>query len=142
MTWIGILSLHFSSESESDAHSDAESEWASLSAPAVAVHSHPYESFSQRTRPVRIPAFSRMLCEPVGRAFGSHPRGRGFESLRVHHVRASFISLALIFCQNQSALIPLLFLSKPHPLRWAAVWCFFGQGFTAFCCFRELFRHF
>ena len=46
------------------------------------------------------------------------------------------------FCQNQSALIPLLFLSKPNPLRWAVVWRFLGQGFTAFCCFRELFRHF
>ena len=24
-------------------------------------------------------------CSSVGRAFGSHPRGRGFESLQVHH---------------------------------------------------------
>ena len=26
------------------------------------------------------------ICERSGRAFGSHPRGRGFESLRLHHL--------------------------------------------------------
>ena len=25
-------------------------------------------------------------CSSVGRAFGSHPRGQGFESLQVHHI--------------------------------------------------------
>ena len=29
--------------------------------------------------------YSQRACSSVGRAFGSHPRGRGFESLQVHH---------------------------------------------------------
>ena len=40
----------------------------------------------------------------AGRAFGSHPRGRGFESLRVHHeVRQSMIRWAAVL---------FIFLSK------------------------------
>ena len=31
------------------------------------------------------PALFIRACSSAGRAFGSHPRGRGFESLQVHH---------------------------------------------------------
>ena len=36
-------------------------------------------------------------CVAFGRAFGSHPRGREFESLQVHHVAADGISFAAYF---------------------------------------------
>ena len=49
---------------------------------------------------------------------------RGFDSFCPCHVGASFISLALILFKNQSALIPLLLLSKSNPLRWASIWVF------------------
>ena len=35
-------------------------------------------------------------CSSAGRAFGSHPRGRGFESLQVHHF---FILNAFFICR-------------------------------------------
>ena len=44
------------------------------------------------------------------RAHGSHPWGREFESPCLHHIGASFVSLAPIFYHNQSALTPLLLL--------------------------------
>ncbi len=47
---------------------------------------------------------------------------RGFESHPLRHVGASVISLAPTFFKSQSALILLLLLSKPDPLRWAPVW--------------------
>ena len=43
-------------------------------------------------------------------------------SVLMFHIGASFISLAPTFFKSQSALMPLLLLSKPHPLRWAAIW--------------------
>ena len=46
-------------------------------------------------------------CVAFGSAFGSHPRGRGFESHQVHHVGASVISLAPIFYIHHSALMLL-----------------------------------
>ena len=45
-----------------------------------------------------------------------------FESDHRHHVGASFISLAPTFFKSQSALMPLLLLSKSNPLRWASIW--------------------
>ena len=59
---------------------------------------------------------------------GSHCRGRRFESDQVHHVGASFVSLAPTYFISQSALTPLLLLSKPQPLHWVAVW---GHRFAA-----------
>ena len=41
---------------------------------------------------------------------------RGFESHPLRHVGASFISLAPTFFKSQSALMPLLLLSKSQPL--------------------------
>src|SRR5699024_2906603 len=35
--------------------------------------------------------FYRWACSSVGRAFGSHPRGQGFESLQVHHIKTSLL---------------------------------------------------
>ena len=61
-------------------------------------------------------------CSAAGSAFGSHPRGRGFKSLQVHHVGASVISLAPTFFKSQSALILLRLLSEPDPLRRGPVW--------------------
>ena len=43
-------------------------------------------------------------------------RGRGFKSRHSDHVGASFISLAPTFFKSQSALMPLLLLSKSQPL--------------------------
>ena len=48
--------------------------------------------------------------------------------LRVYHVGASFVSLAPTYFISQSALTPLLLLSKPQPLCWVAVW---GRRFAA-----------
>ena len=45
-----------------------------------------------------------------------------FESLHLRHVGASFVSLAPTFFISQSALTPLLLLSKSNPLRWASIW--------------------
>ncbi len=51
----------------------------------------------------------------LARVLGSYPIGRRFESHCRYHVGASFVSLAPIFCKNQSALTPLLLLSaKSH----------------------------
>ena len=44
------------------------------------------------------------------------------ESTLLHHVGASFVSLAPTFFKSQSALTPLLLLSNCDPLRWASVW--------------------
>ena len=42
-------------------------------------------------------------CSSVGRAFGSHPRGRGFESLQVHHiVGTSFTRLFRFSFENRN----------------------------------------
>ena len=41
---------------------------------------------------------------------------------RPFHVGASFVSLAPTYFISQSALTPLLLLSKPDPQRWAQVW--------------------
>ena len=41
-----------------------------------------------------------------------------------HHVGASYISLAPTYFISQSALMPLLLLSKSNPLRWASIWLF------------------
>ena len=49
-------------------------------------------------------------------------RGRWFESSHSDHVGASSISLAPTFFKRQSALMPLLLLSKSNPLRWASIW--------------------
>ena len=43
-------------------------------------------------------------------------RGRWFESSHSDHVGASFISLAPTYFIGQSALMPLLLLSKSNPL--------------------------
>ena len=32
---------------------------------------------------------NKRACSSAGRAFGSHPRGQGFESLQVHQLKAS-----------------------------------------------------
>ena len=61
-----------------------------------------------------------------GIALGSGPRGLGFESRHSDHVGASSISLAPTFFISQSALMPLLLLSKSNPLRWASI-CFFAK---------------
>ena len=45
-----------------------------------------------------------------------------FESLHLRHVGASFVSLAPTYFISQSALTPLLLLSKSNPLRWASIW--------------------
>ena len=51
----------------------------------------------------------------LARVLGSYPIGRRFESHCRYHVGASFVSLAPIFCKNQSALTPLLLLcAKSH----------------------------
>ncbi|MCI6257158.1 MAG: hypothetical protein MR648_11225, partial [Clostridiales bacterium] len=42
----------------------------------------------------------------------------------VFHVGASSISLAPTYFISQSALMPLLLLSKSNPLRWASIWFF------------------
>ena len=39
-------------------------------------------------------------------------------------VGASFVSLAPTYFISQSALMPLLLLSKSNPLRWALIWFF------------------
>ena len=48
--------------------------------------------------------------------------------LRAYHVGVSFVSLAPTYFISQSALTPLLLLSKPQPLCWVAVW---GRRFAA-----------
>ena len=45
----------------------------------------------------------------------------GIYSVAMFHVGASYISLAPTFFKSQSALMPLLLLSKPNPLRRASV---------------------
>ena len=45
----------------------------------------------------------------------------GFESRRPHHVGASYVSLAPTYFISQSALTPLLLLSKSNPLGWASI---------------------
>ena len=47
-----------------------------------------------------------------------------------HHVGASFVSLAPIFYKNQSALAPLLLLSKPDPL-WLGSGLVFGERYKS-----------
>ena len=42
------------------------------------------------------------------RAFGSHPRGHGFESLSLHHTGAKFALLRLIFCLRKGLAV------RPH----------------------------
>ena len=54
--------------------------------------------------------------KPCGLVFGQE-----FDSPRLHHVGASFISLAPAFYKSQSAHMPLLFLSQSNPLRWASI---------------------
>ena len=69
---------------------------------------------------------SRIFCDQEVRG----PRKSGafvgcdseFEPRHLLLVGASAISLALTFEKSQSALILLLLLSKPDPLRWAPVW--------------------
>ena len=51
--------------------------------------------------------------------------GRGIYSVAMFHVGASSISLAPTYFISQSALMPLLLLSKSNPLRWASIWVFF-----------------
>jgi len=48
--------------------------------------------------------------------------GRGIYSVAMFHVGASSMSLAPTFFKSQSALMPLLLLSKSNPLRWALIW--------------------
>ncbi len=48
--------------------------------------------------------------------------GRWFKSSHSDHVGASFVSLAPTYFIIQSALTPLLLLSKSNPLRWASIW--------------------
>ena len=55
------------------------------------------------------------------RAHGSHPWGREFESPCLHHIGASFVSLAPIFYHNQSALTPLLLLFLQKVTRGSSV---------------------
>ena len=50
--------------------------------------------------------------------------GRGIYSVAMFHVGASSISLAPTYFISQSALMPLLLLSKSNPLRWASIWVF------------------
>ena len=58
----------------------------------------------------------------MDRASDSGSECWGFESLRPYHVGASFVSLAPTYFISQSALTPLLLLSKSNPLRWASIW--------------------
>ena len=51
--------------------------------------------------------------------------GRGIYSVAMFHVGASSISLAPTYFISQSALMPLLLLSKSNPLRWASILVFF-----------------
>ncbi len=39
-------------------------------------------------------------CSSVGRAFGSHPRGRGFESLQVHQKQSAAVAVLFAFWWN------------------------------------------
>ena len=72
-------------------------------------------------------------CSSAGRAFGSHPRGRGFESLQVHQTRfgrTPTFSVAVSPCsvrsdpQQKSAVLEVI------PRR-----CFFAIRTFAFCYF-------
>ena len=58
----------------------------------------------------------------LDRASDSGSECWGFESLRACHVGASVVSLAPTYFISQSALTPLLLLSKSNPLRWASIW--------------------
>ena len=57
----------------------------------------------------------------MDRASDSGSECWGFESLRACHVGASVVSLAPTYFISQSALTPLLLLSKSNPLRWASI---------------------
>ena len=59
--------------------------------------------------------------------------GRGIYSVAMFHVGASSISLAPTYFISQSALMPLLLLSKSNPLRWASIWVFFFLLPYRFC---------
>ena len=65
---------------------------------------------------------SRLLAVRRWRAATGVAFPQKSESTLLHHVGASFISFAPTFFKSQSALMPLLLLSKPDPLRWAPVW--------------------
>ena len=56
-------------------------------------------------------------CSSVGRAFGSQPKGRGFDSLQVHHIRTKVIIplvLQLSFFLSKQALF--LTISKNNSI--------------------------
>ena len=58
----------------------------------------------------------RCGCSSSGRAPPCQGGGSEFEPRRPLHVGASYVSLAPTFFKSQSALTPLLLLSKPDPL--------------------------
>ena len=65
---------------------------------------------------------NRNGCAGLRFGFGSGTESLHLESVHAFHVGASCISLAPTFFKSQSALIPLLLLSKSNPLRWASIW--------------------
>ena len=68
---------------------------------------------------IHLRILSEWFAKHLEISLGAIPRG--FESLPLRHVGASFVSLAPTYFISQSALTPLLLLSKPDPLRWAPV---------------------
>ena len=67
-------------------------------------------------------------CSAVGSAPALGAGCRRFESCHSDHVGASFVSLAPTYFISQSALTPLLLLSKSNPLRWASIWYGLSRG--------------
>ena len=83
----------------------------------VIAHSLRRSSFPNRNR-----------CAGLRFGFGCRPESLHLESVHAFHVGASCISLAPTFFKSQSALIPLLLLSKSQPLRWVVIWFWVRTG--------------
>ena len=87
---------------------------------------------TDRDRSVFCGGVPKWLKGPDSKSGRSASPAQEFESLHLRHVGANVISFAPTFYKSQSALILLLLLSKPDPLRWAPVWCRSMGGYFSF----------